>query len=133
MEEHEVRSWFAAYLADFVALGRGEGDDVRTLLGHYGLPLVLSTDAGTVTFSDEEHLVHSLRGQVDALRAAGYDRSEELTSTTSVVNRTCALHRAAYARLRADGTEIGRVDTTYVLTDGAAGRRITALLVHAAG
>jgi hypothetical protein len=73
------------------------------------------------------------RQQTAGMRAAGYDRSEELSAATTVVNRTCALHRATFARLRADGTEITCVDTTYVIADGPAGRRISALLAHSTG
>ena len=133
MDEREVRTWFAAYLADFVALGRGDRDDVRGLLAHYGVPLLVSTDAGCLSLTDEEQVLAVVRQQVDGMRAAGYDRSEELASSTTPVNRTCALHRAAFVRLRADGSEIGRIETTYVVTDGPAGRRISALLGHTAG
>ncbi|MGY1695841.1 hypothetical protein ACI780_13105 [Geodermatophilus sp. SYSU D00814] len=132
MGEPGFGSWFAAYLADFAALGRGDTDDVSRLLAHYGVPLVLSSDAGSVVLPDEERVLAAVARQVEGLRAAGYDRSEELSAVTTVVNRTCALHRAAFARVRADGSVIGRVETTYVVVDGPAGRRIVALLVHAA-
>ena len=133
MDERSLRKWFEAYLTDFVALGRGDTDDVRVMLAHYGLPAVLSTDAGSTVLTDEEQLLGVLRRQIDVMRAAGYARREQLSAVTTVVNRTCALHRAAFARLAADGAEIGRVDSTYLITDGPAGRRITGLLVHTAG
>jgi hypothetical protein len=130
VDERDVRSWFQAYLADFIALGRGDSDDVRLLLAHYGVPLIVSTDSGCSFLASEEQVLATARQQITSMRAAGYDRSEERSSATVVVNRTCALHRAAFARLRADGTEIARVETTYVITDGPAGRRISALLAH---
>ena len=130
MDERDLLAWHAGYLADFAALGRGDTDDVDRLLAWYGVPTILSTDAGCTVLADAAQVVAAARQQVEGLRAAGYDRSAPLSSATTVVNRTCALHRAAFARLRADGTEIGRVDTTYVVTDGPAGRRISALLVH---
>ncbi|WP_448624811.1 DUF6841 family protein [Geodermatophilus sp. URMC 64] len=133
MDELSVRSWFQAYLADFIALGRGDDDDARRLLAHYGVPLLVSTDSGSVSLSDEDLVLAAARQQIAGMRAAGYDRSEELSAATTVVNRTCALHRAAFVRLRADGSEIARVDTTYVITDGPAGPRISALLGHSAG
>lgn len=133
MDEHDVGRWFAAYLDAFAALGRGDTDDAGGLLAYYGVPLVLSSDAGTVTLAGEEEVLAAVRQQVDALRAAGYSRSRELSAVTTVVNRTCALHRAAFARLRADDSELGRVETTYVVTDGPGGRRIAALLGHTAG
>jgi hypothetical protein len=130
VDEREVTSWFQAYLADFIALGRGDRDDVRRLLEHYGVPLIVSTDADCFFLTDEEQVLAAAERQIAGLRANGYDRSEGLSAATVVVNATCALHRAAFARLRADGTEIARVETTYVITDGPAGRRISALLAH---
>ncbi|WP_369255876.1 DUF6841 family protein [Geodermatophilus amargosae] len=130
MDEHEITRWYRAYLADFVALARGDSDDVRRLLAHYGVPLIVSTDAGCSHLTDEDQVLALARRLVSGLRASGYDRGEELSSATVVLNGTCALHRAAFARLRADGTEITRVETTYLITDGPAGRRISALLAH---
>lgn len=132
MDERGVRSWFQAYVADFVALGRGDSDDVRCLLQHYGVPMIISDDSGCVFLTDQDQLLAAVQPWIAALRAAAYDRSQELLAGTTVVNRTCALHRAAFARLRADGTEINRVDTTYVITDSPTGRRISALLGHSA-
>lgn len=37
---------------------------------------------------------------------------------------------AAAARVRTDGTESGRVETTFLVTGDLAGRRPSALLVH---
>ena len=132
MDDSEVRRWFAAYLADFVALGRGDLDDVRRLLVHYSVPLLLSADAGSVLLADEARVLAVSQQQVDDLRAAGYDRSEELASETVVLNRSCATHRATFSRLRADGNEIARLEVTYLITDGPAGRRISAIVVHSA-
>ena len=130
MDDRDIASWFQAYLSDFIALGRGDSDDVGRLLAHYGVPLTVSTDAGCSFLASEEHVLAAARQQVTGMRTAGYDRSEQLSAATTVVNETCALHRAAFARVRADGTEISRVLTTYVITDGPGGRRISALLVH---
>lgn len=130
MDADEARRWFNSYFAEFVALGRGDLDDVRRILDHYGVPLLLSTDAGSAVLTDEDQVLAVARQQVDGMRSAGYDHSEELTGETTVLNRTCATHRGRFTRLRADGTEIAQVEATYVITDGAAGRRISAIIVH---
>ena len=130
MDTDDVRAWFESYLADFIALGRGDLDDVRRILDHYGVPMLISTDAGTTVLTGVDQVLGVAREQVDGMRAAGYDRSEVLAGDTTVLNRTCALHRGRFARLRADGTEISQVDATYVITDGAVGRRISAIIVH---
>jgi hypothetical protein len=130
MDADAARRWFDSYLGDFIALGRGDLDDVRRILDHYGVPMLVSTDAGTTVLTDEEQVLALARQQVDGMRAAGYDRSEVLAGDTTVLNRTCATHRGRFARVRADGTEISQVEATYVITDGAAGRRISAIVVH---
>jgi hypothetical protein len=130
MDTGDVRRWFAAYLADFVALGRGDLDDVRRILDHYGVPLIVSTGAGTRFLTDEEQVLAFARQQVEGMRAAGYDRSDELVAETTLLNASCAVHRGRFARLRADGSEISVVEVTYLITDGPAGRRISALIVH---
>jgi hypothetical protein len=53
-----------------------------------------------------------------------------LSSSFTPINRTSVLNAAEFSRRRADGTEIGRVRITYLITAGAAGRRVSALVVH---
>lgn len=130
MDTQSVGRWFASYLADFVAAGRGDTQDVHRLVARYRLPLLLSTDSGCTIVEDEEALLALTRQQVDALQATGYDRSRELAAETVVLNRSCATHRALLSRVRADGSEISRLEVTYLLTDAADGHRITALVVH---
>jgi hypothetical protein len=130
MDADVARRWFNSYFAEFVALGRGDLDDVRRILDHYGVPLLLSTDAGSAILTDEGQVLAAARQQVDRMRSVGYHHSEELTAETTVLNRTCAIHRGRFARLRADGTEIEQVEATYLITDGASGLRISAIIVH---
>jgi hypothetical protein len=130
MDTAEAERWFADYLAHFVKLGRGDVTDVRRILDHYGVPMLVSTDEGTVFLADEEQVLGMFGRQLDGMRAEGYDRTEELISSTNVLNATCVVHQGRFARLRADGSEIARVELSYVITDGPAGPRISALLVH---
>lgn len=132
MDVPDVRQWFTSYLADFAALGRGDLDDTARLLGRYGVPLLVSTDASSTAFVDEAQVLAFCRRQALDLRAVGYHRSEQLAADTVVLNRSCAMHRARLARLRADGTEIARLEATYLITEGPAGRRISAIVVHSA-
>ncbi len=130
MEIVEVERWFASYLGDFVALGRGDTDDGRRLLAHYGVPLLLSTDVASTLLSDEAQVLAFAQQQIDGMRSAGYDGSVELTSETVILNRSCALHRGQFSRVRSDGTQIGRLEASYLITDGPTGRRISAIIVH---
>ena len=126
----DFRVWFDEYLAAFAACGRGESGDLATFLRYYGVPLVLSTDEAAVALTSEEQVLDALGGQIEGMRAAGYDRSETLDSEVVAINATSALHTAGFSRRRADGAEIGRIRATYLITDGSDGRRISALAVH---
>jgi hypothetical protein len=126
-----VSRWFGEYLDAFAACGRGESD-TASLLGYYGVPLLVTTDDGFFALTSEQRVVAVMRQQVDGLRAAGYGRSEALGSEVTVLNSTSALYRGTYSWRRSDGGEIRRVTLTYLVTDGPAGRRISALLVHGA-
>jgi hypothetical protein len=59
-----------------------------------------------------------------------YARSEILDSEVTVLNSKSALYRGTFSRQRSDGSEISRLTATYLVTDGAAGRRISVLAVH---
>jgi hypothetical protein len=126
----DLRRWFDAYLDAFAACGRGDTDELRPLLAYYGVPLLLSTDDAAVALTTEDEVLSTLRRQVDGMRAAGYDRSETLSSEFVAINRTSVLHAAEFSRRRGDGSEIGRLRVTYLITAGAGGRRISALVVH---
>jgi hypothetical protein len=128
----DTRAWFSGYLLAFAACGRGASDDLGVLLDYYGVPLLLTTDAAAVALMTEEDVLSAIGGQIAGLRAAGYDRTETLESDTTAINATTALHAAEFSRRRADGSEIGRLRATYLITLGPDGRRISALAVHGA-
>lgn len=75
-------------------------------------------------------MVEAIRGQIDGMRAAGYDRSETLQTDIVGVSATTVLYTAEFSRQRADRSEIGRLRATYLITLSASGRRISALAVH---
>jgi hypothetical protein len=128
----DVSRWFDEYLDAFAACGRGERD-TAALLAYYGVPLLVTTDEGFFALTGDDQVVATLQGQVDGMRAAGYDRSEILDSEVTVLNSTSALYRGTISRQRSDGGEINRLTATYLVTDGAAGRRFSVLAVHSSG
>ena len=129
VDSDDVSQWFGEYLDAFAACGRGESA-TASLLGYYGVPLLVTTDEGFFALTSDAQVVAVMRQQVDGMRAAGYGRSEPLGSEVIVVNSTSALYRGTYSWQNSDGAEIRRVTLTYLVTDGPAGRRISALLVH---
>ena len=124
-----MRRWFGEYLDTFAACGRGERE-TTSLLAYYGVPLLLTTDSGFFALTSDDQVVAAVQQQVDGMRAAGYYRSEILDSEVAVLNSTSALYRGTFSRRRSDAGEISRLTATYLVTDGAAGRRISVLAVH---
>jgi hypothetical protein len=99
-------------------------------VAYYGVPLLLTTDDGFFALTSDDQVVAAVQQQVDGMRAAGYHRSEILGSEVTVLNSTSALYRGTFSRHRSDGGEISRLAATYLVTDGARGRRISVLAVH---
>jgi hypothetical protein len=130
VEAGAALAWFDEYLSAFAALGRGELNDPRLLLDYYAVPLLLTTDDAVVALMSEEEVIDAVWRQIGVLRDDGYDGSDALTSELSVLNARTALHAAEFARRRADGSEIGRVAATYLITVGTVGHRISALIVR---
>ncbi len=129
MDRSDVGRWFADYLEAFAACGRGERE-TRSLLGYYGVPLLITTDDGFFALTGDDQVVAAVQPQIDGMRAAGYARSEVLESDVTVLNATSALYRGTYSYQGSDGSEFRRVTLTYLVTDGADGCRISVLAVH---
>jgi NTF2-like protein (DUF6841) len=125
----DVSRWFGEYLDAFAACGRGE-KDTASLLAYYGVPLLLTTGGGFFTLTSDDQVVAAVQQQVDGMRAAGYARSEILGFEVTVLNARSVLYRGTFSRQRSDGGEISRLTATYLVTEGAAGRRISVLAVH---
>ena len=132
MKSSDVHDWFDAYLETFVAFGRGHRADIEGLREYYDVPLLLTTDRGALALESEDSVARALKEQIDAMRAAGYDRSDVLESHVEILNAVTALYRGHFSRRTSDGSEIGRVRVTYLITDRGSGRRIGALVVQSA-
>jgi uncharacterized NTF2-like protein DUF6841 len=125
-----VSRWIDGYFGAFAACARGEGD-MALLLGHFGVPMVVTSDEGVVTLMTDDEAAAVMQSQVDGLRALGYDHTNVLQSEVTVLNAASALYRASLSRRRADGGEIDCPTITYLVTDDAAGPRIVLLAAHA--
>jgi hypothetical protein len=129
VDDNDVSQWFGEYVSAFAACGRGESG-TASLLAYYGVPLLLTTDEGFFALTSDAQVVAAVQRQIDAMRAAGYSRSEILDSAVTVLNSTSALYHQTFSRQRSDGGEIRRLTATYLVTDGPMGRRISALAIH---
>jgi hypothetical protein len=131
VDPEDVRRWFGEYLEAFAACGRGESD-TASLLEYYGVPMLITTADGFYALTTDEQVVAAMQPQVDGMRAASYDHSVILDSEVTVLNPTSALLQATFSRQRSDGSEIQQLTGTYLVTDGAEGRRISVLAIHSA-
>ncbi|WP_030435331.1 hypothetical protein [Actinoplanes subtropicus] len=129
MDERDVEGWFREYLAAYAACGRGERE-TESLLEYYGVPLLITTDGGVHSLAGGEQVVAGVRPQVEAMRRAGFDRSEVLGVEVTGLNAVSALVRGSFSWQRPDGTEFHRVTVCYLVTDGPVGRRISVLAVQ---
>ena len=129
MNDNDVSRWFAEYLDAFAACGRGERP-ATSLLAYYGVPLLLATDDGFVALTNEDQVVAVAKQQIDGMRAANYDHSDVLHSDVTVLNAASAIYRGEFSRVRGSGAQIGRLTVSCLVTDGLAGRRVSALAVH---
>jgi hypothetical protein len=131
MEEVGIRAWFDEYLTALAIRGRGESDDLQAFLEYFDVPLLVTTDDAARTLADPDDVMAFAQQQIEGMRAASYHHTETLDSEVTALNATSALYRAKFARRRADGSEIGRLDATYLLTAGPAGLRMSAIAIRA--
>ena len=122
----DVADWFDRYLATFVALCRGDRDDVEALLDYYSVPLLVTGDTAT-WFTTAEEVLAVGRGQMTAMRNAGFDRTEMSGTQAVPLSRTGTWLAADFVRRRGDGSEIAAFAAFYLITDLPVGRRITTL------
>ncbi|MDD7940738.1 hypothetical protein PHK61_20140 [Actinomycetospora lutea] len=129
MDTLDVTAWFDAYLDLFVALGRGDRDDVEAILEFYGVPMLLSAPGASGWLHDTEQVIGVVRGQVEGLRHVGFDRTVVEDASTVLLNDSCARHEGRFLRLAADATVVADFRASYLIADGPAGPRIAALVV----
>lgn len=129
MNATDVRRWFDRYLDCFAACGRGESE-TPALLAYYDVPLLITTDDGSVALTSGEQVVAMVQRQIDGMRAAAYHHTEMIDPRVTIVNQTSAFYHATFSRQRSDGSEIARLTSTYLVTDGERGRHVSVLAVH---
>jgi hypothetical protein len=129
VDESAVATWFADYLAAFAALGRGESPPAD-VVGFYSTPFLLTTDDMTTSFATVDQVDAWLHSQAVSMAAAGYHRTDVLDSSVEILNHTTAVLRSRFSRLRVDGTRIGTMTVTYLVTGDKDGLHIAALVLH---
>jgi hypothetical protein len=130
MDEGEIRAWFEQYLKVLAALGCGETDDLRAVLGYYGVPLLVATDDAVQALTAEDDVIGFAGQQVEAMRATSVDRIETMACEITALNANAVLYRGDFARQRSDGSQVARLRVTYLITNGEVGFRISVAVIH---
>jgi hypothetical protein len=129
MNDPHVDPWFGQYLDTFAACGRGEGD-AGSMLEYYGVPLLVSSDAGFLVFTSAEEVLDFAQRQIESMRAVDYAHSEVVDFETSTLNSVARLCQGTFVRRSRDGRDIGRLTATYLVNKTGNGHRISALALH---
>jgi hypothetical protein len=124
-----VSRWIEAYFGVFAQCVRGEAD-MAVLLGHFGVPMIVTSDEGVVTLMTDDEAAAMMQSQVDGLRGLGFDHTEVLNSEVTVLNAASALYRGTLLRRNRDGDQIDCPTITYLVTDDIAEPRIVLLAAH---
>ena len=105
---------------------------MSALLGHFGVPLILTSDDGCHHADDRRR-----GGSGDAEPCSTACAPMAITTPTccnsevSVLNAVSALYRATLSRRNVDGEEIDCPTITFLVTDDVAGLRIVVLATQA--
>jgi hypothetical protein len=130
MDESKIRSWFDQYLTMLAGLGRGETDNLRAVLDYYGVPLLVATEDTAQALIAEDDVIGFAGQQVEGMRAASVERIETIASEITALNSHAVLLNGDFARRRLDGSAVAQLRVTYLITDGPAGVRISAAVIH---
>lgn len=120
----DLERMFADYVAASIDL------DAARVAAHYDEPFALASANGTpvaATRADAETL---LRPDFDALRAAGYDRTEFPTLGLQPIAAALALVSGLGVRYAEDGTRLAAFGITYTRRRTEGGWKLAVMTVH---
>jgi hypothetical protein len=129
IDDFGLRAWFDQYFHVFATCVRGERDIVDVLRFH-GVPVIMTSPDGVITATTRDQSGAIMRGEIDALRSAGYHHTNVHTGDVNVINATSALYTATFSRLNHAGAEFNRSTATYLVTERSTGLEISVRAVH---
>jgi ketosteroid isomerase-like protein len=104
--------------------------DMSAIVSCYGEPSMTITPQGVSSAGNRATLAGMLAPLVDGLRAKGYGRSEFVQPHVTPLGRTAAIVRGVAVRYTAGGSEMERVNLSYLMRRDEAGWKIAVLLVE---
>jgi hypothetical protein len=125
----EARAFYDRYWEIWTALGRGDRDDVETLLGFYNVPLTLAAAEAATTLATDEAVLGLVRGLIAQLRQADYAGSETHRLEVRPLNaRTVFIEGEFSRRNRAGEKFVERFGVAYLVIKPGADWRIAAII-----
>jgi hypothetical protein len=127
----EVGEWFGGYFDAFRSLAAGERTDLASILGFYGVPLVVVSDARYVALPDRGAVMGFATTTIAQLLQAGYAGGAIHHLDIRPLNARAALIEGTFSRLDRRGAELERVGTAYLAAKTDDGWRFTSLILAA--
>jgi hypothetical protein len=104
--------------------------DVQLFLPYFHEPSLLVGHRGIIAAPTHGVLVTAFAPTLKGLRERGFGRSELSVRLSKMLSATAALVTGVAIRYKADGQELERVGTTYVLHQHDAGWKIAVAVLH---
>ena len=125
----EVREWYDGYLDTFTRLATGERTDLESVLGFFGVPLVIVAADRYLALPTREATLSAAQTLIDQLRRANYAGSTVHRLDIRPLNARAAFVEGVFSRHDREGNELERLGTAYLVARTDEGWRITSLVL----
>lgn len=130
MDEASVRQWYQEYLNAWASAVHGDLAERERVMSFYAFPLVVTSDRGARVVGSADEMLAFVKREADRLRPDGYSHTVALRADLISLNAKTTIYRGEISRRRTDGSEIARVDASYLIASGANGPRIYVIAGH---
>jgi hypothetical protein len=104
--------------------------DMSAIAPHYLEPSMMVAPQGAISSANGVALAAALAPLIDSLRARGYQRSEFVDPSITILGEADSLVRGVAVRHTASGAELERVSLAYLMHRTKAGWKIAVLVVE---
>jgi hypothetical protein len=123
VDTSEIRGWFQGYLDAFASTVKDPSES-GGMLKFWAVPLILAGDDEAQVLTSEGDVLAMGQRTAAGFKSEQFSHSELLDSDLIEINGSTALLRGKFSRRRTDGTEIQRVEYTYLIARSVQGLRI---------
>ena len=127
----EVRVWYGGYLDTFTSLAAGERTDLESVMGFYGVPLVIVTESRYLALPTGDDVLRTAKSLIDGLLQGNYAGSTVHRLDIRPLNARAAFVEGLFSRHDGAGNERERFGTAYLVAKGDEGWRFTSIVVTA--